>query len=33
VEISTELKLEGMALNSTGVAEVLAEEGFERLST
>jgi hypothetical protein len=32
-EISDALKKEGMALNRTGVAEVLAEEGFERLST
>ncbi|MGC1211616.1 MAG: transposase [Micromonospora sp.] len=33
IEISAALKAEGMALNRTGVAEVLAEEGFERLST
>ena len=33
VEISAALKAEGMALNRTGVAEVLAEEGFERLTT
>lgn len=33
IEISAALKTEGMALNRTGVAEVLAEEGFERLST
>ena len=33
VEISAALTAEGMALNRTGVAEVLAEEGFERLTT
>ena len=33
VEISAALKTEGMALNRTGVAEVLAEEGFDRLVT
>lgn len=33
LEISEALKIEGMALNRTGVAEVLAEEGFARLST
>jgi transposase-like protein len=33
IEISAALKAEGMALNRTGVAEVLAEEGFERLAT
>jgi hypothetical protein len=33
IEISVALKVEGMALNRTGVAEVLAEEGFERLTT
>jgi transposase len=33
VEISEALKNEGMALNHTGVWEVLTEEGFERLST
>jgi transposase len=33
IEISAALKAEGMALNRTGVAEVLAEEGFERLTT
>ena len=33
VEISAALKAEGMALNRTSVAEVLAEEGFERLTT
>lgn len=33
VEISETLKTEGMALNRTGVWEVLTEEGFERLAT
>lgn len=33
VEISDALKKEGMALNRTGVWEVLTEEGFGRLST
>jgi hypothetical protein len=32
-EISAALTAEGMALNRTGVAEVLAEEGFDRLVT
>jgi transposase len=33
VEISAALRIEGMALNRTGVGEVLAEEGFGRLKT
>jgi len=33
VEISETLKNDGMALNRTGVWEVLTEEGFERLAT
>jgi transposase len=32
IEISAALTAEGMALNRTGVAEVLAEEGFTRLT-